>query len=123
VKFLADMGISMKTVSWMRQQGHDIVHLREQNLQRLPDNKILEKARSEDRVLLTFDLDFGYLTAISRKHLPSLVIFRLEDERAESINQKLSAVLGQCSNDLETGCIVSVGESSFRIRHLPILHT
>ncbi len=30
MKFLADMGVSMTTVSSLRQLGHDAVHLREQ---------------------------------------------------------------------------------------------
>jgi predicted nuclease of predicted toxin-antitoxin system len=33
MRFLADMGISMRTVEWLRRQGHDIVHLREEGLQ------------------------------------------------------------------------------------------
>ena len=37
MKFLADMGISQRTVEWLRNIGYDIIHLREQGLQRLPD--------------------------------------------------------------------------------------
>jgi len=39
MKFLADMGISQSTVRWLRQLGYDAVHLREQELQRLPDQQ------------------------------------------------------------------------------------
>ncbi|WP_230967790.1 DUF5615 family PIN-like protein [Nostoc sp. WHI] len=44
MKFLADMGISLRTVSWLRSAGHDVVHLRDEGLQRLPDDQILVKA-------------------------------------------------------------------------------
>jgi Domain of unknown function (DUF5615) len=37
VKFLADMGISPKTVAFLHALGHDAVHLSEQGLERLPD--------------------------------------------------------------------------------------
>lgn len=40
MKFLADMNISLRTVSWLRQQGYEIVHLREENLQRAADEFI-----------------------------------------------------------------------------------
>lgn len=65
MRFLADMGVSLFTVSWLREAGHDAVHLREQGLQRLPDAEILLKARQEDRIILTMDLDFGTLLAIN----------------------------------------------------------
>lgn len=47
MRFLADVGISMSTVCTLWQQGYDIVHLREEGLQRLPDPEIMEKARAE----------------------------------------------------------------------------
>ncbi len=50
MKFLADMGISLRTVAWLRDGGDDIVHLREQGLQSLPDEEILVKARIEERI-------------------------------------------------------------------------
>jgi predicted nuclease of predicted toxin-antitoxin system len=65
MKFLADMGISPRTVTWLRKQGYDAVHLNEQGLERLSDEAILSKARKEERVVLTLDLDFSYLLAIS----------------------------------------------------------
>jgi predicted nuclease of predicted toxin-antitoxin system len=75
MKFLADMGISSLSVGWLRDQGHDALHAREAAMQRAPDEDFLEKARNEDRVLLTLDLDFGYLMAISGERLPSIIPF------------------------------------------------
>jgi len=54
MKFLADMGISMRTVLWLRSNGYDTVHLREQGLHRLSDTDILQKARSEGYGFLKF---------------------------------------------------------------------
>jgi len=61
MKFLADMGISPRTVDALRQQGYNAVHLGEQGLERLADRDILVKARTEGRILLTVDLDFAQL--------------------------------------------------------------
>jgi predicted nuclease of predicted toxin-antitoxin system len=83
------MGVSQRTVQWLRQQGDDAVHLREQGLQRAWDPDILAKARAEDRILLTMDLDFADLLAASGDQLPSVVIFRLHDERSERVNERL----------------------------------
>ncbi|MFN5925630.1 MAG: DUF5615 family PIN-like protein, partial [Pseudanabaena sp.] len=42
---------------------YDAKHLREEGLQCLSDMLIIEKAKNEVRVILTFDLDFGDLIA------------------------------------------------------------
>ena len=52
MKFLADMGISPKTVAFLREQGYEAVHLHEEGLDRLEDPAILAKAREEGFILL-----------------------------------------------------------------------
>ena len=46
MKFLADMGISPKSVAYLRELGYDAVHLYEQGLERLSDTDILGKSPS-----------------------------------------------------------------------------
>ena len=116
MKFLADMGISPRTVEWLRQQGHDAIHLLEAGLRQLPDAEILDKARAEQRIVLTIDLDFGYLLAVSRANLPSVVIFRLGNASREVVEARLTAVLMQCEDDLLAGAVISVSDEVFRIR-------
>ena len=36
MRFLADMGVSTRSVKWLRDNGHDIIHLSEVGLHRLP---------------------------------------------------------------------------------------
>lgn len=76
MKFLADMGISPKTITFLNAIEHDATHLHAQKLDTLSDSKILEKSLSEGRILLTHDLDFGELVARSGGRLPSVIIFR-----------------------------------------------
>jgi predicted nuclease of predicted toxin-antitoxin system len=45
IEFLADMGISLRTVSWLREQVYDVVYLRDEGLQTLSDQEILAKAK------------------------------------------------------------------------------
>jgi len=120
MRFLGDMGISNRTIAWLRQNGHDAIHLRDEELQRLPDDKILSKARKEKRILLTMDLDFGYLLAVSKGKMPSVIIFRLGDERAANVNRRLADVLTKCADALQSGSVISVEETSLRVRRLPI---
>ncbi len=120
MRFLADMGISPRVVSALRERGHEAVHLQEQGLGKMPDGDILAKARAEGRVLLTHDLDFGELLAASGGKLPSVIIFRLKDMRADNVNFHLFSILEKQSTVLEKGVICSVTERKVRIRELPL---
>jgi len=120
MKFLANMGISPDTVSFLRDLGYETVHLHEEGLDQLPDPDILRKARREEYVLLTSDLDFGELLAHSGEALSSVVIFRLSNMRPESINLHLAEVIEHFGTDLERGVIASVTDRRIRVRPLPI---
>jgi predicted nuclease of predicted toxin-antitoxin system len=120
MKFLADMGISPKTVDFLRNLGHDAVHLHEEGLDRLSDSAILDKARGEGRVLLTSDLDFGELIAASGASLPSVIIFRLRDMRSVNVNRHLYEVADHHTEALDEGAIISLTEGRIRVRSLPI---
>jgi predicted nuclease of predicted toxin-antitoxin system len=120
MKFLADMGISPRLTEELRQRGHDAVHLSEQGLNRMTDGEILQKARQENRIVLTHDLDFGELLAASGGDLPSVIIFRLKDMRPSNVARHLFGILNQRSDALEQGVIISVTDRKIRIRSLPI---
>lgn len=120
MKFLLDMGLAQSTAVFLRAQGHDAVHLREEGLQRLADEKIIKKARQESRVIITHDLDFGRLIALSQSRLPSVITLRLDNMQPEFVNHYLSQVSNQFTPELETGALVSVNEQAIRVRPLPI---
>lgn len=120
MKFLADMGISPRTVDRLQEWGYDAVHLHELGLDCLPDGDILDKARRENWIVLTHDLDFGELLAISRAELPSVITFRLRDMRADNVNRHLVALLARHPSSLEQGAIITVTERRIRVRALPI---
>lgn len=120
MKFLADMGISPKTVTFLRALGHEAVHFHEEGLEHLEDPVILGKAREEGRILLTHDLNFGELLAASGAQLPSVIIFRLRNMRPENVNRYLRSAIERHRNALERGAIVSVTEGRTRIRPLPL---
>jgi predicted nuclease of predicted toxin-antitoxin system len=118
MKFLADMGISPVTVAWLKQQGHDAIHLSEERLHKLSDREIFNKADREDRIVLTTDLDFGEIAISASSAKISVIIFRQEDRTPTSVNQYLEKVIGTAKTDLEKGAIITVQVSRIRIRHL-----
>jgi predicted nuclease of predicted toxin-antitoxin system len=120
MRFLVDMGLAQSTVSFLRAQGHDAVHLRDQGLQRLRDKEIVNKALVESRVILTHDLDFGRIVATGHASLPSVITFRLDDMRYTQVNQYLTTVLDRFAEQIEMGALVSVTDGGIRMRPLPV---
>jgi predicted nuclease of predicted toxin-antitoxin system len=110
------MGVDQGTVNWLRAQGHDAIHLREQGLHRLPDADIFAKAIAEQRIILTFDLDFGEILALSAGAVVSVVLFRLNNTRTSFVQQRLAAD----ADALQRGAIIVVEDGRHRVRELPI---
>jgi predicted nuclease of predicted toxin-antitoxin system len=120
VRFLADTGVDVRLVEWLRRRGHDAVHLRDEGLQRAPDEAVFAKALAEDRIVLTFDLDFGDLAVLLREPTARVILFRLRDTRTTHIIERLETVLAGSSDALARGAVVIVEEGRQRIRYLPI---
>jgi len=120
LRFLADMGVSLRVVEWLRSRGEDVVHLREQGLQRMPNGEIFAKATAEGRVVLTFDLDFGEIVALSRGAKTSVGVLRLRDTRTGHVITRLERVLGESSVALAQGAVVIVEDRRHRVRLLPV---
>lgn len=120
MRFLADMGVSMRVVEWLRSTGHDAIHLRDEGLQKLPNGEIFQKAIREERIVLTFDLDFGEIVAGSGGGSVSVILFRLRNTRADFLIQRLKSVLEQSTEELAQGAVVLVEDGRHRVRRMPI---
>jgi len=110
VKFLADMGISPKTVTFLQTLGHDAVHLSDQGLERLSDPGIVEKAHQEGRIVLVHDLGFGELVAASGATLPSVITFRLRNMHPDRVNGALHSMFSRHGEAHEHRAMISVTE-------------
>jgi predicted nuclease of predicted toxin-antitoxin system len=119
MRFLADMGVSTGVVEWLRNQGHDAKHLRDEGLHRMPNGEIFIKAVDENRIIITFDLDFGEIVALAKGKSTSVILFRLHNTRTSHLLERLSAVLKDSARALEEGAVIVVEESRHRVRYLP----
>ena len=120
MRFLADAGLSPLTVDFLIKLGHEAAHVRTLGMQRASDLEIVERARAGSSIVLTFDLDFGDVLALGVLNKPSVIIFRLADERPASVNQRLATILNERSADLESGALILVEDTRYRVRKLPI---
>ena len=119
MRFLVDVCVDVGVREWLRGEGHDAVHLRDEGLQRLPNGQIFVKADVENRVIVTIDLDFGEIVSLSHERIVSTIVFRMRDTRPQSLIARLRAVLPGVQADLELGAIVIIEPARYRVRRLP----
>ena len=120
IRLLADVHISPKTVADLQKQGYEIMRSSEFLPANAPDINILEFARTENWVVLTQDLDFSMLVALSRYSQPSLITLRLSSAKPDIVSQKLLDVLPQIEEALQEGSAITIQDESIRIRKLPV---
>jgi len=120
MRFLLDMGASPRTAGFLREQGHEAVHLWEHGLQALSDAEITAKAASEQRILITFDLHFSRLLALGRRDKPSVILFRLDKFTTDLVNHLLMRILETHGQDLTEGAIIVAESHRVRCRRLPL---
>jgi predicted nuclease of predicted toxin-antitoxin system len=120
MKLLADVHIAPRTVDFLRTLGHDVVRIPEVLPPGAPDEEIVRHAFNQGRVIVTQDLDFSALVALSGADRPSVLSLRLSSSRVEHVNEVLQRVLPDVEAALRAGAIVSVEDERMRIRDLPI---
>ncbi|MFV1980329.1 MAG: DUF5615 family PIN-like protein [Rhodothermia bacterium] len=120
IRFLLDMGIAQSTGSFLKSRDLDVVHLNEQGLEGLTDDRIVAKAQEEKRTIVTHDLDFGRIVALSGSSVPSIVTLRLSDMTPARVNAALEIVLREASQALARGALVTATDNGIRIRALPV---
>ncbi|MBI5765056.1 MAG: DUF5615 family PIN-like protein [Planctomycetes bacterium] len=120
MKFIADMGVSQRVAGWLRLQGYEVLHLRDEGLQRLPNGQIVTLAKTRGAAILTFDLDFGEIVALSGESNVSIILFRLNNTTSQFVIDRLKAVLTSTQDALRSGAIVVVEDTRHRIRRLPL---
>lgn len=120
IRLLADVHISPKTVADLQKQGYEIMRSSEVLPASAPDINILEFARTENWVVLTQDLDFSMLVALSRYSQPSLITLRLSSAKPDIVTQKLLDVLPQIEEALQEGSAIAIQDESIRVRKLPV---
>jgi len=123
MKLLLDQGLPRSAAALLSEVGIDTVHVAEIGLSAAEDTDILQKAREDQRVVVTIDADFHTLLALSEADSPSVIRIRIEGLRAQVLVSLVQKVIRECLNNLEQGSMVTVEPSRIRVRRLPLLRT
>jgi len=120
MKFLLDMPVSLMLFQVLEKFGHEGVHAYQIGKDRAADSELLEIACAENRVVITADLDFPRLLALSSAIGPGLILFRGGNYSDAEMCQLLERILIQVRPvDLESSVCV-VDKKRIRLTQLPL---
>lgn len=118
MRWLADENIARQAVAYLRSRGEDVVSIAEVS-PNIPDRAVIELARLNDRILLSFDRDHGELIFRHGVVPPRTVAYlRLEPPDPEFLNIVLNTLIELGQEGLD-GQFVTINKTGIRQRPLP----
>jgi len=116
MRFLANENFPFDAVEALLQKGHDVVWIRT-DAPGISDPEVLHLAQVEERILLTFDKDFGELAFRSRLSANvGVVLFRLKASSSQAIAEKVIKAIS--ARDDWSGHFSVVEEDKIRMRKI-----
>lgn len=116
MKFVADEGVDGTLVGLLRTAGHDVIYFAETD-RSTDDAVILELANSENRILITRDLDFGELVWRMKMVHTGIILVRAEELNSVS-RSKLVAEFIAANQNLLSDHFIVIQPGAARIRKM-----
>jgi predicted nuclease of predicted toxin-antitoxin system len=120
MNFLVDQPVSPLLAASLRARGHDALHVRERGMSAASDPELVALAIAEHRILITADLDYPRIVALSRNDRPGIILFRAGNVSDTQMLDLLNRVLAEVAESVLPVSIVTVDEYSIRVARLPL---
>ncbi len=114
MKIKLDENLPARLKSVLAQHGHDTDTVIEEGLTGQPDSKVWQAAQTENRFLITQDLDFSDTRQFAPGSHAGILLVRLHAPSANTLLEKLSAIAGEIKD--WHGCFVVLTEHKLRIK-------
>jgi len=106
---------------WLRTQGHDAAHAADVGMSRAPDAEIMAHADAQQRTVVTADLDYPRLLALTRADRPSVILFRGGDWSDSEVIARMGEILDRFDEGEIAHSILVVHRDRMRRRRLPVI--
>lgn len=116
LRLLLDENLSPETTEFLRSLGHDVVDTRSSQLSGASDLEILNRARRENRIVVTFNSDFADIQEIPLRSHPGVIRLRVLSPTVEVLHPILKTILAFLEREDILGCLVVVDNWRVRIR-------
>jgi len=117
--FLVDMNLTGRWVAYLAAAGYSAIHWSQIGPANASDEVIMAYARDHGHSVLTHDLDFGTILALTKWDRPSVVQIRADDTSPESIGATVLRALTQAMPDIAAGALLTIEPERMRVRVLP----
>ena len=118
MKFLANEYFPIPSIKILRKTGIEVKSIIE-DFQGISDRQVIEIAKQENLIILTFDKDYGELIfRLGAESPPSVVFFRHKGNNPEFAGNLLSNLIGENKIHLEKTFTV-IEEHNIRQRQYP----
>src|SRR3989344_3946210 len=111
-KLLADLNISLKTVDFLRSEDIDVRRI-EKSVS--TDEGVVETAVRENRIILTFDKDFGEIYYFHLKKTFAVIVLSLENQTSGAVNDVLRKFFSELSPGEIENKLIILYERRYRI--------
>lgn len=99
--------------------GHNVISVADQTAS-ITDEAVLKLANTEQRILITNDLDFSQLVFHRRSRARGIILFRLRSETRATVHARLTAALASYQKFFPDH-FITITDSHIRIRKLPYI--
>jgi predicted nuclease of predicted toxin-antitoxin system len=120
MKILVDMNLSPLWAGFLTGNGIEAVHWSFIGSPDAPDSEIMAYAKTNDFAVLTNDLDFGYILAITHGKKPSVIQIRTGALRSDRIGTIVMSALKLLAADIDKGALVTIDPRKTRVNLLPL---
>jgi predicted nuclease of predicted toxin-antitoxin system len=120
MNIVIDMNLSPLLGPILSDEGWKASHWSSIGAPNAPDHDIMAWARSNTHVVLTHDLDFGVLLALTHAQGPSVIQVRTQNVLPSHLSPIIIPVLRKCEVLLREGVLITVDEIRSRVRILPL---
>lgn len=100
----------------LRQLGHDVETVPEENLGGTLDDVIWQAAQDEGRFLITQDLDFSNIHQFKPGTHHGILLLRLKTATRRSLIQRVEAIFARESVVQWSGCLVIATDRKIRVK-------
>ncbi len=114
IRFVADEGVDAPIVRLLRQNDFDVFYIAEESPS-IDDTIVLQKANTENRILITKDKDFGELVYRLRQVHTRVILTRLEGLKPQHKAEIVLAVIQKHLDEIR-GSFTVIQPGIVRIR-------
>jgi predicted nuclease of predicted toxin-antitoxin system len=120
MKLLVDMNLSPRWIALLNDSGVEAAHWSMLGKVNAPDAEIMAYAKTNDCIVLTHDLDFSAILAVTQGEKPSVVQIRADDVSPTAIGMQVIAALLQMESELQAGALLTIDPNRTRVNLLPL---